>query len=87
MWDILAASATDWVPSNTILLITKPGFRTDRKSKLLINSNTYVDVNPVMYDAELLRQHAQKMSKRDHVNPMFPVNGTLRATTLILPPY
>ena len=80
LWEALAASATTWKPSSTILLLTNPGYRAERNGKLCIHAETLLDVDPTMYDADWLRQHAQKLAKRDHVNPPFPENG-MRAST------
>ena len=75
LWEAITSSAATWKPSYTILLLTNPGYRGDRKARLCINAETVVDVDPAMYDADWLRQHGQKQAKRDHVNPPFPENG------------
>ena len=74
LWADTIDSATTWKPSSTVLLVTNPGWKgtTKGKGKIRINPSTYIDVDPDMYDASWLRNHAQRMAKKDHVNPLFP---------------
>ncbi|KAL8846793.1 MAG: hypothetical protein Q9221_008143 [Calogaya cf. arnoldii] len=71
----LAKSAADWKASDTILLLSNPGFRSDKKPTLSINSNAYVDVDPSMGEAEWLRTFAQRLTTREVVNVPFPEGG------------
>ena len=76
LWDALAASAALWKPSHTILLLSNPSFnRSEHRNTLSITAETLVDVDPEMRDAEWLRDYAQKLARREHVNPEFPEGG------------
>ncbi|KAF2259306.1 hypothetical protein CC78DRAFT_74412 [Lojkania enalia] len=66
------ASASRWRPSYTILLISNPSWRIDRMAFLSLNANTRLDVDPDMNDAVWLRSFAQRLTKKEHVNPPFP---------------
>ena len=77
LWEDLISSTSLWKPSKTILLITNPSLRGGQHKKLLINFNTYIDIDPSLYDAEWLRNRAQSMAKKDHVNLPFPYRGRL----------
>ena len=55
--------------------MTNPSFRGDRRPKLSLNQGTQVDIDPCMDDAYWLREHAQRLTKRDHVNEPFPDGG------------
>ncbi|KAL2038130.1 hypothetical protein N7G274_009077 [Stereocaulon virgatum] len=72
LWGRTAASATFWKPSYTVLLITNPSFKRDRRPTLSLSQSTHVDVDPCMTDAYWLRGHAQRLIKREHVNQPFP---------------
>ncbi|KAF2432419.1 hypothetical protein EJ08DRAFT_131912 [Tothia fuscella] len=72
LWDTAIASATTWKPSHTILLITNPGWRIDKRAYINCTANTLIDVDPTMPDADWLRNFAQRMIRREHVNPPFP---------------
>jgi hypothetical protein len=74
--DAACSSASHWQPSHTVLLISKPlEWSLDKIPKLRMSSNTRVDVDPEMGDALWLRSLAQRLTKRDHVNPPFPEGG------------
>ena len=75
LWARTATSASRWKPSYTILLITNPSFKGDRRPTLSLNQGTHVDLDPCMDDAYWLRGHAQKLTKREHVNEPFPDGG------------
>ena len=75
LWNEVVPSAAKWKPSETVLLLTSPGYDPTRKGRLSVTFGTFVEVNPAMYDAEWLRERAKKRSKRDHVNLPFPENG------------
>ncbi|KAI9752989.1 MAG: hypothetical protein M1835_001055 [Candelina submexicana] len=72
LWNSTAFSASRWKPSETVLLISSPGWKIDRKAHLSLNGNTHVDVDPCMADADWLRAFAQRLTKREHVNQPFP---------------
>jgi hypothetical protein len=55
-----------------VLLISSPGWRIDRSTNLSLNANTRVDVDPNLSDALWLRALAQRLMKKEHVNPPFP---------------
>ena len=75
LWGSLCFSTTFWKPSNTILLVTRPGLYGDGRPLLSLTNDTYVDVDPCMTDANWLRGHAQRLTKREHVNQPFPAGG------------
>ena len=75
LWGSLCFSAAFWKPSNTILLVTRPGLYGEGRPLLLLTNDTCVDVDPCMTDANWLRSHAQRMTKREHVNQPFPAGG------------
>lgn len=41
-------------------------------AKLSLTANTRLDINPDMSDALWLRSLAQRLTKKEHVNPPFP---------------
>lgn len=67
-----ATSASVWKPSQTVLLIANPGWRIDRTAKLSLNANSQLHIDPNMADARYVRALAQRLTKREHVNPPFP---------------
>jgi hypothetical protein len=71
----MADSAQSWVAGQTVLLITSPGYKIDRSIWLSSTSNTIFDVDPMISDALWLRGYAQRMTKREHINPPFPTEG------------
>ncbi|CAL8575583.1 hypothetical protein XPA_001498 [Xanthoria parietina] len=71
----IAKSAADWKASYTILLLSNPGLRSDKRPTLSINANTYADVDPCMGEAEWLRAFAQRLMTREVVNVPFPEGG------------
>ncbi|KAL8733899.1 MAG: hypothetical protein Q9166_001887 [cf. Caloplaca sp. 2 TL-2023] len=75
LWGRVAASAAYWKTSRTILLMSNPGFRGDKRPTLSINRNTYVDVDPCMADAEWLKNFAQRLTTREPINVSFPEGG------------
>ena len=75
LWGPHCFSTAFWKPSNTILLITRPGLYGEGRPSLSLTHDTYVDVDPCMTDATWLRGHAQKLTKREHVNQPFPEGG------------
>ncbi|KAF2466043.1 uncharacterized protein BDR25DRAFT_336616 [Lindgomyces ingoldianus] len=75
LYGAVSSSASRWQPSHTVLLITSPGWRIDRIAKLSLNANTRVDVDPDTKDAAWLRSFAQRMTKKEHINPTFPGGG------------
>lgn len=72
LWGATLASVDPWKPSSTILLISNPRCRLDRYVSISLTAISHVDVNPCMNDADWLRAYAQRVGKRDHVNPPFP---------------
>ncbi|KAF2190203.1 hypothetical protein K469DRAFT_25482 [Zopfia rhizophila CBS 207.26] len=72
LWGITCASASSWQPSHTVLLISTPGWRIDRKANLSLNANTRVDIDPNVSDAVWLRSFVQRLTKKEHVNPPYP---------------
>ncbi|KAF3032828.1 hypothetical protein E8E12_004576 [Didymella heteroderae] len=68
----LCDSASILMPSKTVLLISNPGWRIAKTAKLSLNANSRVDIDPDIGDARRLRALAQRLTKREHVNPPFP---------------
>lgn len=75
LWAQLASSPSSWKTSETILLLTNPGFKDERQPTIVVESKTHVDVDPCMEDADWLRTFAQRLTKREHINPSFPDDG------------
>ena len=75
LWGWVCSSASAWKPSRTLLLISRPSFKVDRVLMVNMTSNTFVEVDPLMRDAIWLRSFAQKLTKREHVNPEIPDDG------------
>ncbi|KAF2848109.1 hypothetical protein T440DRAFT_401927 [Plenodomus tracheiphilus IPT5] len=73
LYSSLCSSASTLTPSHTILLISNPGWRIDKTAKLSLNANSRVDIDPDLADARRLRALAQRLTKKDHVNPAFPI--------------
>lgn len=71
----VCSSASLWQPSETVLLISNPGWRLERTIKLSMSGKTRIDVDPNMKDALWLKGLAQRITKREHVNPPFPVDS------------
>ncbi|KAL8759104.1 MAG: hypothetical protein Q9199_000986 [Rusavskia elegans] len=85
----IAKSAADWKASYTILLLSSPGFRSEKRPTLSINSNTYADVDPCMAEADWLRAFAQRLTTREVVNVPFPegvfdVQAAIKADVRVL---
>lgn len=72
LWGAALNSASTWVPSNTILLITNPGWCSNRPGAIYLKAVTYVDVDPAIPDAQWLRSYAQKLTRKCRMNPPFP---------------
>jgi hypothetical protein len=72
LWGSSIFSAAPWKPSITVLLLSNPGWRIDRRAWISLTSNTIVDVDPALADTNWLRTFAQRMTRREHVNPPFP---------------
>ena len=79
LWGRVAPSASTWKASDTILLLSNPGFKDDWKPRLSIGPETHIDVNPHMNDAYWLRGFAQRLTRREHVNPPFPEDGNFHS--------
>jgi hypothetical protein len=76
LWKSMVDSAQSWAALCTVLLITSPGWRIDKNLWLSVTSNTMLDVDPMISDAFWLRGYAQRMIKREHINPPFPNDGS-----------
>jgi hypothetical protein len=74
LYGSVSTSASTWTPSQTVLLIANPGWRIDRTAKLSLNANTQLHIDPNMADARYVRALAQRLTKKDHVNPAFPAD-------------
>ncbi|KAH7384318.1 hypothetical protein DE146DRAFT_622816 [Phaeosphaeria sp. MPI-PUGE-AT-0046c] len=74
LYSRVADSASSFQPSHTILLISCPGWRIDKTAKLTLNANSRIDIDPDLADARRLRTLAQRLTKKEHVNPPFPTD-------------
>ncbi|KAK7178757.1 uncharacterized protein CC84DRAFT_1261574 [Paraphaeosphaeria sporulosa] len=72
LYGSVSGSASAWKPYATVLLITAPGWRIDKTAKLSLNANTRVFIDPSIAEARYLRALAQRLTKKEHVNPPFP---------------
>ncbi|KAL1797728.1 hypothetical protein ACET3X_004334 [Alternaria dauci] len=77
LYSSMCDSASLFIPSKTVLLISNPGWRIEKMAKLTLSGNSRIDVDPDMGDARRLRALAQKMTKKEHVNLPFPVADSL----------
>ncbi|KAJ5024156.1 hypothetical protein PSV08DRAFT_184774 [Bipolaris maydis] len=76
LYSSMCDSASLFTPFTTILLISNPSWRIDKTAKLTITSGSRVDIDPDMGDARRLRAMAQRLTKREHVNPLFTIPQT-----------
>jgi len=75
LWDTTSTTPNDWQPSHTALLISSPSLNVSHKNWLALASDTFVDVDPCIPEAERLRGFAGRKVKREHINPTFPYEG------------
>ena len=75
LWGRVTSSARSWKVSHTILLLTNPGFKEDRRATISLTTRTHVDVDPCMVDAVWLRGFAKRLTMREHANQPFPEKG------------
>lgn len=68
-------SVSVWKPSHTVLLIANPAWRIGRIATLSLNGNTQLYVHPTLADARYVRALAQRLTKKEHVNPPFPTDA------------
>lgn len=76
----VAKSAVHWKTSYTVLLLSNPGCRSEKQPIICVNSNTHIDVDPIMDDAAWLRSFAQRLTTREPVNIPFPRGGMSELT-------
>jgi hypothetical protein len=75
LWGAMALSAAAWRPSETLLLVSRPGWRVDRQVWMSVTANTTIEVDPDSTpDAVWLRNFVQRMARQEHVNPPFPAD-------------
>jgi hypothetical protein len=72
LWGASTLSTSTWEPSNTILFISSPGWRIDRRTYISLTSSTLIDIDPSIPDADWLRTYAQRLTRHTHINPPFP---------------
>ncbi|KAI1380947.1 hypothetical protein F4677DRAFT_205467 [Hypoxylon crocopeplum] len=76
IWEDKVASAKSWIPSQTVLLISKPTSKVNcTPPELGIAYNTMINVDPQFPDADWLRERVRNMSKKQSVYVPFP-SGT-----------
>jgi hypothetical protein len=81
----MTLSTSSWKPPETVLLISRPGWRTQRQTWLSVTTYTTVEVDPdLIPDAAWLKNFVQRMTRRDHLNPPFPNNCKLPLPFLYL---
>lgn len=78
LWGCVAGSASAWKPSSTVLLLSNPALKVYTRPALSLTAETHVEIDPDIWDAGWLREYAQNLTKRDHVNPPFPENRMRR---------
>ncbi|KAL8640312.1 MAG: hypothetical protein Q9228_002753 [Teloschistes exilis] len=68
----LTASAASWETGHTLLLLSNPDFRIEKRLILCVNFVTQVDVDPDMKDAHWLRAFAKRLNMKEAINVPFP---------------
>lgn len=71
----LTASAASWETGHTLLLLSNPDFRIEKRLILCVNFVTQVDVDPDMKDAHWLRAFAKRLNMKEAINIPFPDGG------------
>jgi len=77
LYSSMCDSASLFIASKTVLLISNPGWRIEKLVRLALSGNSRIDIDPDMGDARRLRALAQKLTKKEHVNPPFPIADSL----------
>ena len=77
LWDTTIASAANWKPYETVLLLSNPGWRIGNRIWISLTSNTFVDIDPSIGDADWLRRYAQRLNHRECVQPVWLNKGEL----------
>ena len=72
LYGLASESVSAWQPSHTVLLIASPGWYINKMANLSLNGNTQLHVDPDMADTRYVRALAQRLTKKEHVNPPFP---------------
>lgn len=76
LFNCMTGCPSQWTPSKTVLLILNPHFKASLSRPIMtLKSETLVDVDPVMADADWLRGYAQRLTKKECINPPFPKDG------------
>jgi len=76
LWGTYGLSAREWTPSRTILLLSNPTFRLERRGgcSLGISYATMVDLGPDFPDADWLGKYAADLNKKESVDQTFPTD-------------
>lgn len=76
LWGTYSLSARDWIPSQTILLLSNPTFKLEHRGSysLGVSYATIVDLEPDFPDAEWLRKYATNLRKKESVDQRFPLD-------------
>ncbi|KAI2625948.1 hypothetical protein GGR54DRAFT_637720 [Hypoxylon sp. NC1633] len=75
LWEDKIVSAKRWVPSQTVLLISKPTSRAHGASRELgIGQSSMIDVDPDFPDANWLRDKVKGLAKKQSICLPFPSN-------------
>lgn len=74
LWGEMIESSKEWIPSQTILLVSEPDFRVEYSSKgsLGIWMHTMVEIDPDFPDAHWLRDYAARLTKKEGLGIDFP---------------
>ncbi|KAI4104803.1 MAG: hypothetical protein L6R37_003076, partial [Teloschistes peruensis] len=76
----LTASAASWETGHTLLLLSNPDFRIEKRLILCVNFVTQVDVDPDMKDAHWLRAFAKRLNMKEAINIPFPDGASVLRT-------
>jgi hypothetical protein len=86
LWGAMIVTAKEWKASETILLISSPGFRVEYSGKgsVGLTHSTLVDINPDFVDAHWLLKYATtahkvESTKQDFPDGIFDKEATLNA--------
>lgn len=74
LWGAYGLSARSWTPCRTILLLSNPTFRLERRGgcSLGVSHATMVELEPDFPDADWLRKHAVDLHRKESVEQIIP---------------
>ena len=74
LWGLVTVSTVDWKPLTTVLLISGPRW-SSKSASVNLGSDTQVDVDPHMPEADWLRSYAARLMRKESIVQPFPVDG------------